>query len=130
MWRCSHTSCRWVGGGWVWVGGWVGVCCWGEVCAWVGGGPVVRRQQHSSIQHQPAPTDARLHSCPHPPKKVALDAAFASPVAGHFDVLLGNTDVIFLEGLKKATLHYARLRALDLAGNVSPWSSVVSFTPA
>lgn len=50
-------------------------------------------------------------------------------MAGHFDVALGNTDAVLLEGLRTRVSYWARLRAYDLAGNAGPWSEAAAFRP-
>ena len=47
---------------------------------------------------------------------------------GHFDVFLGNTDVVLAEpNLNTNQTYYFRLKATDLAGNVGPWSPTTSY---
>lgn len=50
---------------------------------------------------------------------VATDPGFANPVAGYLNRDMGNTLSANVAGLASGTIHYARVRAYDVAGNIS-----------
>eukprot|EP00775_Hariotina_reticulata_P008648 gene8648-8829_t len=52
----------------------------------------------------------------------------ANAVAGYFNVDVGNTEVLLMEGLTRGQRYHARLRARDLSGRAGPWSAAKSFT--
>jgi hypothetical protein len=52
----------------------------------------------------------------------------AKGVAGYFNVDVGNTEVLLIEGLTREQRYHARLRARDLSGRAGPWSATKSFT--
>jgi hypothetical protein len=59
---------------------------------------------------------------------VATDSGFDAFVAGHQSLSVGNTLTATISGLSPATTYWARVRAVDVAGNVSSNSNVVSTT--
>lgn len=46
----------------------------------------------------------------------------SSAVTGYYGVMLGNTEMVLLEGLQRGVRYHARLRAADLGGRWSNWS--------
>ncbi|MFL5955294.1 MAG: fibronectin type III domain-containing protein [Gaiellaceae bacterium] len=57
---------------------------------------------------------------------VATDSGFASFAAGFQNLAVGNVTSYPLSGLARGTAYWARIRAVDAAGNVSTSSNVVS----
>jgi hypothetical protein len=51
----------------------------------------------------------------------------ANAVPGYFNVDVGNTEVLLIEGLTRGQRYHARLRARDLFNRWSPWSSARTF---
>jgi len=61
---------------------------------------------------------------------VSLNSAFSSFVTGYNNKDLGNVTSAAITGLSASTAYYARLRAYDAAGNVSPSKSAnITITP-
>src|SRR5207249_3608747 len=53
-------------------------------------------------------------------------SSFAMPVPGYVNRDVGNAPYWILEGLQPGTRYYARARTYDSAGNLSPYTPVVS----